>query len=154
MKRKIIMVFAFSILYLSLVSCNGADNMGETGHDIADDNVTSYDPIDWENDPTIGKVQTGRYKRIGITKKNETYEEMLELRDIGNKGYLTVCDDGTAFFDLDGEKTEYTYDEYSFYLTDDTERSKGMPYVYIGGRIVFNDGSTITQYLKLSAEEF
>ena len=28
MKRKIIMVFAFSILYLSLVSCNGADNMG------------------------------------------------------------------------------------------------------------------------------
>ena len=108
MKRKIIMVFAFSILYLSLVSCNGADNMGETGHDIADDNVTSYDPIDWEDDPTIGKVQTGRYKRIGITKKNETYEEMLELRDIGNKGYLTVCDDGTAFFDLDGEKTEYT----------------------------------------------
>ena len=55
----------------------------------------NQDTFDWEDDPTIGKVQAGCYKRVGITKKDETYEEMLELRDIANKGYLVVCDDGS-----------------------------------------------------------
>ena len=74
----------------------------------------------------IGKVQAGCYKRVGITKKDETYEEMLELRDIANKGYLVVCDDGTAFFKLDGEKTAYLYDEFNFYQSVD-EFDKDFP---------------------------
>ena len=42
------------------------------------------------------------------------------------------------------------YDEFSFYLAEDTEKKSGYPYVYIGGRIVVNDGTTITQYIKNS----
>ena len=78
---------------------------------------------------------------------------MLELRDAGSKAYLLVHDDGTATFELDGEITEYAYDEYNLYLAEDADRTNGIPYVYIGGRLIVNDGSTITQYLKLSDEE-
>ena len=75
---------------------------------------------------------------------------MLELQDIENKGILTVNEDGTATFELEGEKTDYIYDEFSFYLAEDTEKTNGFPYVYIGGIIVVNDGSTITQYLAIT----
>ena len=153
MKRKILPAFAVSIMCLSLASCNSTDNMSETSHAATDGNTIYYDTIDWEDDPTIGIVQTGCYKRVTIAKKDETYEEMLELRDISSKGYLVVCDDGTATFELDGEKAEYLYDKFNFYLSEDTEKVNGIPYVYIGGRLIINDGSTITQYLKLSDEE-
>ena len=109
--------------------------------------------VEWENDPTIGKVQPGYYKRVGITKDGETYEEMLKLRDIENQGYLIVNDDGTAYFELDGEKTEYTYDKLNFYLSEDTQKDNPISYTFIGGRIVANEGDTIIQYLKLTDEE-
>ena len=109
--------------------------------------------VEWENDPTIGKVQPGYYKRAGITKDGETYEEMLKLRDIENQGYLIVNDDGTAYFELDGEKTEYTYDKLNFYLSEDTQKDNPISYTFIGGRIVVDEGDTIIQYLKLTDEE-
>ena len=95
----------------------------------------------------------GYYKRIGIVKVGGTYEEMLELRDIEKQGYLVANDDGTAFFDLDGEKTEYVFDGGNFYLREDTERSNGFHYTCINGRIIINDGTMITQYLRLTDEE-
>ena len=143
MRRSICTIIMVGIMSLYLVSCSNNKNVNET----TDSTQTGIDVIEWENDPIIGKVQPGSYKRVGITKKDETYEEMLELQDIGNKGILTVNEDGTATFELDGEKTEYVYDEFSFYPAEDTEKTNGYPYVYIGGRIVVNDGTTITQYL-------
>ena len=62
-------------------------------------------------------------------------------------------DDGTAFFDLDGEITEYTFDKQNFYLINDSEKTNGSSYTYIGGRLVVNDGTTVTQYLRLTDEE-
>ncbi len=148
MNKKIYVAFALVIMCLSLVSCNSTGTVSDTGRDETEGNAVYHDTYDWKDDPTIGKVQVGCYKRTGITKKDETYEEMLELRDIQNKGNLVVRDDGTATFELDGEKTEYLYDEFNFYLSEDTEKTDGMPYVYIGGRLITNDGSTITQYIK------
>ncbi|MBR5419841.1 MAG: hypothetical protein IK115_01690 [Lachnospiraceae bacterium] len=148
MKRIIYAIFTLGIICLPLASCNSAGNVNETGCDEADLNT-----IEWKDDPTIGKMQAGYYKRISIVKKDETYEEMLKLRDVENKGYLIVYDDGTASFELDGEKTEYFYDEYNLYSDEDTEKTNGIPYVYIGGRLLVDDGETITQYLKLSDEE-
>ena len=149
MKRRFFTAVMVGIVSLFLVSCSNSQNVSET----ADSTPTGIDVIEWENDPIIGKVQPGSYKRVGITKKDETYEEMLELQDVENKGILTVNEDGTATFELEGEKTDYIYDEFSFYLAEDTEKTNGFPYVYIGGRIVVNDGSTITQYLAITAGE-
>ena len=95
MKKNKLIAFAVGTMCLSLASCNSTDAMNETGHNLTEDNAVYQDKFDWEDDPTIGKVQAGCYKRVGITKKDETYEEMLELRDIANKGYLVVCDDGS-----------------------------------------------------------
>ena len=162
MRKNKLMAVAVGIMCLLLASCSNAGNTGETvydavdgsetGQESIDGNATGYEVIDWKDDPTIGRVQAGCYKRVGIVKKDETYEEMLELQDIGNKGELIVRDDGTATFELDGEKTEYLYDEFDFYLADAPEKTGGIPYVYIGGRLVTNDGTTLTQYLKSSDE--
>ena len=158
MKRIIYAAVAAGIVCLSLASCSSTVNINETDDGAADVNATEHngidwDAIDWQNDPTIGKLQAGCYKRSGITKDGETYEEMLKLRDVENKGYLYVYEDGTAIFDLDGEKTAYTYDKNNLYYSEDRERANGIPYVFIGGRLVVDDGTTITQYLKLSDEE-
>lgn len=153
MKRTIFIMGVVGIICLSLASCNGAGNMDEISYEEAEDDESIYEPFEWKDDPTIGQVQVGYYKRIGIAKKDETYEEMLELRKIENRGILIVYDDGTAMFDLDGEKTEYLYDEYNFYSGEDADGTSGIPYVYIGGRIITNDGSTITQYVTLSEDE-
>ena len=99
------------------------------------------------------KEVVGYYRRIGIAKANETYEEMLELRGVEGQGYLVANDDGTAFFELDGEKTEYTFDKKNFYLKDDTEKVNGYAYTYIGGRLIISDGTTVTQYLRLTDAE-
>ncbi|MCR4657557.1 MAG: hypothetical protein K5770_15230 [Lachnospiraceae bacterium] len=99
------------------------------------------------------KEVAGCYKRISIAKDGETYEEMKEMLDIMYRGYLVVNDDGTALFDLDGDITEYVFDKRNFYLSDDTEMADGFPYTYIGGRLVVDDGITVTQYLRLTDEE-
>lgn len=123
---------------------------------------TAEDPVDeWIDSVTdergvyIGqdKEVVGCYKRISIARINGTYEDMLELRNIENRGYLVANDDGTAFFDLDGQKTEYVFDSGKFYLSDDTERANGFSYTCINGRLIINDGITITQYLRLTDEE-
>ncbi len=46
-----------------------------------------------------------------------------------NIEYLVVNDDGTAYFDLNGERTEYTFDKKNFYQSDDSEKV----YEYIEG---------------------
>ena len=135
---------------LAFASCNGANGTNETGSVVNSFATIDSEEIDWRNDPNIGKVPPGYYKRIGIVKDGETYEEMLELREMEGRGYLIIKDDGTAVFDLDGEKTEYAYDEYNLYLSGEAE---GIPYVYIGGRLLVDDGTTITQYFMLSEEE-
>ncbi|MBO4900459.1 MAG: hypothetical protein J5509_09220 [Lachnospiraceae bacterium] len=154
MNKKIITVITIAILCFTLVSCQSTDNVSGKGGESTESYSANQDTFDWEDDPTIGKVQPGSYKRVGIAKKDETYEELLELRESANKGYLVVGDDGTAVFELDGEKTEYLYDEFSFYLSEDTEKTNGIPYVYIDGRLITNDGTTITQYLFLSEDGF
>ena len=73
---------------------------------------------------------------------------MLELAKTEKQGCLIVNNDGCATFELDGEKIEYVYDKFCLYLAEDTERANGIPYVYIGGRLIVNDGTVITQYLK------
>ncbi len=123
---------------------------GKTG-DITDEYIPGTD----EQGQYIGqdKEAVGYYKRIGIAKADETYEEMLELQDIAKQGYLVVNEDGTAYFDLDGEKTEYTFDKKNFYLIDDTDKANGFSYTYIGGRLIISDDTTVTQYLRLTDEE-
>lgn len=108
-----------------------------------------------DNGEYIGqdKEVIGYYKRVGIAKVDETYEEMLELLDEGKQGYLVVNDDGTAYFDLNGEKTEYTFDKKNFYQSDDSEKVYEYTYTYIGGKLVLSDGTTVTQYLRLADEE-
>jgi len=145
MKKIIIAATLFVIICFSFAACKSRDTNSD---EITYNDATDKDMIDWADDPTIGIVQPGNYQRIGIVKKDETYEEMLELNKIAEKGLLIVNDDGTATFELDGEKTEYVYDKFCLYLAEDTERANGIPYVYIGGRLVVNDGSTVTQYLK------
>ena len=154
-KSIVILVIAAGIVCFIIVLFNGKGNDGTDKTETAseDQNHTGYEVIDWRDDPDIGIVQAGYYKRTGIVKDGETYDEMLELREIENRGCLIINDDGTAVFELDGEKTEYVYDEYNLYLSEDTERTNGASYVFIGGRLVVDDGTTVTQYLKLSDEE-
>ena len=148
MKR--ILYFAIlSILCIFLSSCTKDNETAVT----ADPASIDTDAIDWRNDPNIGKVQPGYYKRVGIVKDGETYEEMLKMRETESKGYLIINDDGSAVFDLDGNITEYAYDEYKFYPLEDTKKENGISYTFIGGRIITDDKETITQYLRLSDEE-
>ena len=99
------------------------------------------------------KEAVGYYKRIAVSKDCETLEELQELLDVMKKGFLVLKDDGTAFFELDGAITAYTFDKGNFYLRDDTEQTDGFPYTYINGRLVVNEGETVTQYLRLTDEE-
>ena len=95
----------------------------------------------------------GYYKRVSIAKDGETFEEMKEMLDVMKKGFLVLKEDHTAFFELDGEITEYTFDKQYFYLRDDTEKNNGFPYTYIGGKLIVNDGAAVTQYVRLTDEE-
>ena len=146
MKRIVITAALIGTICFSFTACKSNDNATDDAE--ADDVAAHSDIIDWADDPTIGIVPAGIYKRVAIAKKDETYEEMLELNKIADKGILVVNEDGTATFELDGEITEYTYDRFCLYLAEDSEKKSGMPYVFIGGRLILNDGSTITQYLK------
>ena len=146
MKRIVITAALIGTICFSFTACKSNDNATDDAE--ADDVAAHSDIIDWADDPTIGIVPAGIYKRVAIAKKDETYEEMLELNKIADKGILVVNEDGTATFELDGEITEYIYDQFCLYLAEDSEKKSGMPYVYIGGRLTVNDGSTITQYLK------
>ena len=152
-KRNLFSAVMVVSICLTLTSCNRTNDTNETEAAASNFATIDSEEIDWRNDPNIGKVQPGYYKRVGIVKDGETYEEMLELREIEDRGYLIIKDDDTAVFDLDGEKTEYVYDEYNLYLSEDTERTNGSSYVFIGGRLIVDDGTTITQYLMLSEEE-
>lgn len=132
-----------------LSSCNTS----ETTTDHTTENW--IDSITDENGVYIGqdKEVVGYYKRIGIVKIDGTYEDMLELHDIEKQGYLVANDDGTAFFELDGKKTEFVFDKAYFYLSDDAKKTNGFHYTCINGRLIINDGTTITQYLRLTDEE-
>ena len=152
-KRILFLVVMVGSTCFILASCNHTSETNETGAATTNIATINSEAIDWRNDPNIGKVQPGYYKRIGIVKDGETFEEMLELRETESRGYLIIKDDGIAVFDIDGEKTEYVYDEYNLYLSEDTERTNGSSYVFIGGRLIVDDGTTITQYLKLTEEE-
>lgn len=135
-----------------MASCNNANN-NDISSEEADSYPADYSPYEWEDDPTVGKVPAGCYRRVGISKSDATYEETLELLETGQQGCLTVREDGTATFELDGVKTEYTYDQFNFYYAEDTERVNGITYVFIGGRLIVDDGTTITQYSMISDEE-
>lgn len=148
--KKIMITAAFiGILCFSFVACKSNDKGFEISSDeTSDGDVGDTGTIEWADDPTIGMVQPGNYQRVGIVKKDETYEEMLEFNKIAKQGCLIVKDDGCATFELDGEKIEYVYDKFCLYLAEDIERANGIPYVYIGGRLIVNDGQVITQYLR------
>ncbi len=145
--KTILAVIIVSACFLS--SCSTSETTME---------YTTYNWIDSitdENGVYIGqdKEVVGYYKRIGIVKIGETYEDMLELHDIEKQGYLVANDDGTAFFELDGKKTEFVFDKAYFYLSDDAKKTNGFHYTCINGRLIINDGTTITQYLRLTDEE-
>ena len=144
------MILVFTCL---LSGCVTTDN---TAEDTAEDSVENWiDSVTDEQGVYIGqdKEVIGYYKRIGIAKIGGTYEDMLELRDIEKQGYLIANDDCTAYFELNGEKTEYVFDGSNFYLIDDTEKANGFQYTCINGRLIINDGETITQYMRLTDEE-
>ena len=125
MKRKIITAALIGLICFSFTACKKNDNATD---DITTDDVAAHnDIIEWADDPTIGMVPAGNYKRVAVAKKDETYEEMLELNKIADKGILVVNEDGTATFELGGEITEYTYDQFCLYLADDSEKKSGIP---------------------------
>lgn len=131
-----------------LSSCNTTES---TAENTTENTVENWiDSVTDDNGVYIGqdKEVVGSYKRVGIVKIGGTYEDMLELRDIEKQGYLVVNYDGTAIFDFDGEKTEYVFDNAYFYLSEDTERTNGFRYTCINGRLIIDDGTMITQYLK------
>ncbi len=130
-----------AVICLSCTSCGNNHNTEET----------STTTASWTYYPDEQPVEY--YKRYSIVKENETFDEMLELRDIANKGYLVLKDDWTAYFELDGERTEYTYDRGNLYLKEDTEKLNGFSYVHINGRLVVNYGTWVEQYMILTEEE-
>ena len=139
-----------------LSSCNTTENTTETTTQTTTDHtVENWIDSITDNGVYIGqdKEVVGCYKRIGIARIGGTYEDMLELRDVEKQGYLVANDDGTAFFELDGEKTEFVFDGAYFYLSDDTDRANGFRYACINGRLIIDDGTNITQYLRLTDEE-
>lgn len=157
------------MLAFSLPSCNMTFYKTDVTADDKTD-ITADDETDNTTDPTVEgwidsvtdergvyigqeKEVVGYYKRVGIVEIGGTYDDMLKYREIEKRGYLVAFDDGTAFFDLDGEKTEYVFDGGHFYLSDDRERANGFSYTCINGRLIINDGITITQYLRLTDEE-
>lgn len=142
-ERILLLLITASAICFSLASCDNSRNKDETSV------VTTT--ATWTYYPDEQPV--GYYKRCGIAKDGETLEELLELRDISKKGYLVLKDDWTAYFELDGEITEYTYDRKNIYLKEDTERSNGFSYVHINGRLVVDYGTTTEQYLILTDDE-
>lgn len=155
MKRIILLLAIAGIMCMSIASCSGAGSTDGTTNTDGTNNteVTGFNALEWVDDPNIGRVPAGYYKRVSVSKADATYDEMLEQLESGSQGYLIVNEDGTAVFEYMGEKTRYYYDEYAFYLSEDTEKANGITYIYIGGRIVADDGVTITQFEKLSDEE-
>lgn len=135
-----IMAFAVCLVFSS---CADSQNTSETSA------VTTT--ASWTYYPDEQPV--GYYKRYGITKDGETIEELTELCDIEKRGYLVLKDDWTAYFELDGEITEYTYDRKNLYLKEDTEKANGFSYVHINGRLIVDYGTTIEQYMILTDEE-
>lgn len=145
MKTKRILLSSIAALAMcfSLASCDNSHDTEETS--------VAATTASWEYYPDEQPV--GYYKRLSISKDGETFDEMLELREIANKGYLVLKDDWTAYFELDGEITEYTYDRKNLYLKEDTEKDNGFSYVHINGRLIVDYGATIEQYMILSDDE-
>ena len=142
-KRILLLLIAALAMCFSLASCDNSHDTEETS--------VAATTASWEYYPDEQPV--GYYKRLSISKDGETFDEMLELREIANKGYLVLKDDWTAYFELDGEITEYTYDRKNLYLKEDTEKDNGFSYVHINGRLIVDYGATIEQYMILSDDE-
>jgi hypothetical protein len=153
--KKNILVALMLVFACFLCSCNPVDNTVVTTINKSIEGDSGYHPLTDEEGVYVGqdKEVPGYYKRIGIAKIGGTYEDMLELQDIEKQGYLVANDDGTAFFELDGKKTEFVFDKAYFYLSDDAKKTNGFHYTCINGRLIINDGTTITQYLRLTDEE-
>ena len=135
-----IMVF---VMCIGFASCDNRQNTDETSAVITTVAYTYYPD----------EQPVGYYKRCGISADAETIEQLRELNELAKKGYLVLKDDWTAYFELDGEITEYTYDRGNLYLKDDTEKLNGFSYVHINGRLVVNYGTTVEQYMILTDEE-
>jgi hypothetical protein len=155
-KKKICVKTTLMLVFACfLCSCNSEDNTVVTTINTSTEDDGGYHPLTDERGIYAGqdKEVPGYYKRVSITKEGETIEELKELLEEGKKGFLVVKDDGTAYSDLDGEKTEYVFDKQYFYLCDDIERVNGFEYVWLNGRLLISDGDTVTQYLNLTEEE-
>ena len=139
-KRVILSSIMALVICLGIASC-GSSNTEET----------STTTASWTYYPDEQPV--GYYRRYGISVDGETLEQAAELRDIENKGILVLKDDWTAYFELDGEITEYTYDRGNLYLKEDTERKNGFSYVHINGRLIVDHGTSIEQYMVLTDDE-
>ena len=142
-KRFLLSLIMVLAICFSPASCDNSQNTEETSAAAA--------TASWKYYPDEQPV--GYYKRFSISKDGETFDEMLELRDIAEKGYLVLKEDWTAYFELDGEITEYTYDRKNLYLKEDTEKNNGFSYVHINGRLIVDYGTTIEQYMILSDDE-
>ena len=94
---------------------------------------------------------------MGVSRKLADLKDLswkeIYLRQLRSPSCVFSWHPVTANFEPDDEKTEYVYDEFNLYPGTDAKETIGIPYVFIGGRMVVNDGSTVTQYLKLSDEE-
>lgn len=139
-KRILLPTIRALVICLSFASC---DN-----NHITDETSVGTATASWTYYPDEQPV--GCYKRYGISKEGETFEEMLELREAANKGCLVLKEDWTAYFELDGEITEYTYDRKNLYLKEDTEKTNGFSYVYINGRLIVDFGKTTEQFMAIA----
>ena len=142
-KRILLPTVMALVFCLSFASCDNSHSTAETS--------AGTTAASWAYYPDEQPV--GYYKRYGISEDGETFDKMLELRDIADKGYLVLKEDWTAYFELDGEITEYTYDRKNLYLKEDTEKNNGFSYVHINGRLVVNYGKTTEQYMVLTDDE-
>ena len=162
MKKSVLPVMMLVIACL-LCSCNVSDNTEEKPEVNPIENPTEnslendggYHPATDEQGVFVGqdKEVIGYYERTAIARDCETLEEMQSLLDEAKRGHLVVKEDGTAYFELDGEKTEYFYDDHNFYLSSDTERANGFSYTYINGRLIISDETSVTQYMRLTDDE-
>ncbi len=98
LKRNILLAVTAVAACAALAACSKANTAGAADYGTADpdaaDSATAScaadsDAADWTKDYDPRKEAVGYYRRTSVVKDGETYEEMLQLRNVGSRGYLS-----------------------------------------------------------------
>ena len=149
MKRTLLSLTVL-LICTGLASCGDADSTEEmtSAADTAEPTSAASEYTYYPDEQPVGY-----YKRCAVSAEADTVDQLKEMNRLAKKGHLVLKDDWTAYFELDGERTEYTYDRKNLYLKEDTDRKNGFSYVHINGRLVVNYGTRVEQYLILTDKE-